>query len=73
MRPVAWEYHLEPASALDQPRLDALGREGWELVTIDQGSGNAVFKRPEPDYRERITLSQRERVATERGQPSDEA
>lgn len=66
MRPIGWEYHLEPGGELDADRLAALGREGWELVAIDPASGRAIFKRPAPDFSERITLSQRERVASER-------
>jgi hypothetical protein len=72
-RPQPWEYHLEPAAALDGDRLDALGRDGWELVTIDPASGSAIFKRPGPNYRERITLAQRERVAGEMEDAGDEA
>ncbi len=50
-----------------------MGRDGWELVTIEPGSGSAIFKRPGPDYRERITLAQRERVQSEMEGGSDEA
>ena len=73
MRPVAWEYWLETASELERARLDALGREGWELAAIDPVRDRAIFKRPGPDYRERITLAQRERVAAEMENPADEA
>ncbi len=62
MRPVTWDYHLEPVTDLDADRLNALGREGWELVTLVPGTEQAIFKRPAPDYRERITLEQRARV-----------
>ena len=65
MTRTAWEYHLAPAADLDHERLAALGRDGWELVTTLPG-GEAVFKRPAPDLRERITLAQRERVERER-------
>ena len=73
MRPIAWEYHLEQSDALDADRLRALGRDGWELVTIDPVAQRAIFKRPGPDYRERITLAQREQVAAQRGRSGDEA
>ena len=66
MRPIAWEYHLEPTSHLDRDTLDALGRDGWELVTIAPDTGKAIFKRPGPDWRERIALEQRAEV--ERGE-----
>jgi hypothetical protein len=57
-----WEYHLEPAGDLSEARLNELGLRGWELVTIEPSSNQAVFKRPGPDYRERITISQRENL-----------
>lgn len=66
-RPVPWEYRVEPSGDLDEGHLDALGRDGWELATIDP-AGRAIFKRPGPVYRERITLAQRERVEREIGE-----
>lgn len=71
MRPTAWEYHLEQAGEMDADRLAALGQEGWELAAIDPGSGRAIFKRPAPDFSERITLAQRERVAIEQGEQEE--
>lgn len=64
MRQRAWEYHVEPAGDLAVDRLNQLGRDGWELVSIS-GTDEAIFKRPAPDYRERITLEQRAQVERE--------
>lgn len=64
MRHVTWEYLTAPASSLDQERLNALGADGWELVTVHDVA--AIFKRVGPDYRERITIAQRERLDAER-------
>lgn len=66
MRPTVWEYHLEPIADLDRDLLNALDIERWELVTVLPDSGEAVFKRPAPDLRERVTMEQRERVERER-------
>ena len=47
-RPAQWEYKIEKDA--DERRLNLLGSEGWELVTLDRGSGAMsrsmfVFKR----------------------------
>jgi D-ribose pyranose/furanose isomerase RbsD len=39
MKRVTWEYLIHPAGSLDQERLNALGADGWELVTIHNGRG----------------------------------
>jgi len=62
-----WEYHLEPVQHLTKARLDELGLAGWELAAIDPGSGKAIFKRPGPDFRERITIAQREKLDASEG------
>lgn len=55
-----WEYHLESSANVSEERLNELGLRGWELVQIEPASKRAIFKRPGPDYRERITIAQRE-------------
>ena len=62
-----WEYRtvdvLDPA--LD---LDALGRDGWELVTAAiTGVQTLYFKRPGPTFRERVTLDQKRAVYARAG------
>ena len=49
-----WEYHRTNG----KPDLEALGREGWELVALD--GGEWIFKRPAADPTERFTLEQRD-------------
>lgn len=44
----AWEYRIEKDA--DEKRLNQVGAEGWELVTLDRGTGSLsrsmfVFKR----------------------------
>ena len=62
-----WEYHLEPAGDLSEARLNELGLRGWEMVTVEPSTGQAIFKRPGPDYRERITIAQREHLDLQGG------
>ena len=54
-----WEYHKSES----EDELDALGREGWELVSVLPGTANKVaifyFKRPAHDFRESVTLDQK--------------
>ncbi len=54
----AWEYLTASEAEVD---LSALGRNGWELAGVGP-SGTLYFKRPAPDFRERITLDQRRAV-----------
>lgn len=59
-----WEYRSLAAAdsvpALDL-HLDALGRDGWELVAVlpVDGTPTLYFKRPGPDFLERVTLDQK--------------
>jgi hypothetical protein len=55
--PLTWEYHLETSPDLET--LNALGAEGWELVSVD--ASIFYFKRPTPDFREQVTLDQKRR------------
>ena len=63
-----WEYRTATEADAD---LAALGRDGWELTGIGP-SGTLYFKRPAPDFRERITLDQRRAVELSRHAPADE-
>jgi hypothetical protein len=56
----AWEYQFSPSD--DLARLNALGRDGWELVgAAGGGAGTLLFKRPRPSFREQVTLDQKRR------------
>ena len=39
------EYKLVPGTSLDQVTLDELGKEGWELVGVDQARNGYIFKK----------------------------
>jgi len=69
----AWEYF----TIRNDDELNALGREGWELVAVrpDESGGGATFylKRPGHDFRERVTLEQKRYYYKLMGiQPSDD-
>lgn len=55
-----WEYR----TTTDPADLAALGREGWELVSVTPRRSELVhyLRRPLPTLAERVTLEQRERV-----------
>ena len=40
-----FEYKVIAVSALDEPTLNELGKEGWDLVCIDSAAARGVFKR----------------------------
>ncbi len=63
-----WEYFTTSEDAAD---LAVLGRDGWELAGVGP-TGTLYFKRPAPDFRERITLDQRADVETARATGPDE-
>lgn len=53
-----WEYY----KSQNEGELEALGREGWELVAVLPGGAGGVtfyFKRPAPSFREQVTLGQK--------------
>lgn len=59
-----WEYtSFDARNSVSINRLNDLGAEGWELVTVDRYL--AILKRPIPDLREIVTTDQRTRVYAE--------
>lgn len=56
---IGWEYLVIPEAERD--RLEALGREGWELTAAggDAGEPRLYLKRRAADLRERVTQEQR--------------
>ena len=57
-----WHYYVR-RGALSQDALNEIGKESWELVSVDSSDDEPVFyfKRPHPTLAEAITLEQRER------------
>lgn len=57
--PGGWEYRVR--SEPDEPGLNALGADGWELVAVTAvgGETTAFLKRPRLAFREAVTLDQR--------------
>jgi len=67
-----WEYRsLDAVAPTASTDLAALGRAGWEVVgALDvRGVPTLFLKRPEPDFRERVTLEQRRGVYAARALP----
>ncbi len=62
-----WEYLTASEAEVD---LAALGHDGWELAGVGPG-GTLYFKRPAPDFRERITLDQRRAVEQARSDAAE--
>jgi hypothetical protein len=58
----AWEYCID--ADLDEAGLNNLGRNGWELVGVVTTSSavRCYLKRPGTDFRERVTLDQKQGV-----------
>jgi hypothetical protein len=66
--PGQWEYlTLDQQDADD---LNALGEEGWELVSVSDG--RLYFKRPALSFRERVTLDQKRHYYDALGVPLNE-
>jgi len=63
--PGEWEYLTVAADEAGD--LNALGRDGWELVGAD--NGKLYFKRPTLSFRERLTLDQKRHVYGMKGVP----
>ena len=65
---ISWEYLTIPER--DRDRLPALGQEGWELAGVGGSRDDLVLylKRPSQDFRERVTIEQRDRYYASRGQ-----
>jgi hypothetical protein len=68
-----WEYLKTEGDA----ELAMLGQQGWELVAVVPAEGESApvcyFKRPAPDFRDRVTLDQKQRYYTQRGRVSTAA
>jgi hypothetical protein len=56
--PGQWEYLT--IAEQDAEDLNALGAQGWELVSVSDST--LYFKRPALSFRERVTLDQKREV-----------
>lgn len=65
---MVWEYLVLPES--DRSRLNELGFDGWELVAVGGAAPERLLylKRPQPSFRERVTLDQRAAYLEDLGQ-----
>jgi hypothetical protein len=74
MATTKWHYYVRRGE-LTQDALNEIGKEGWELVSVDSGRDESVFyfKRAYPSLSESITLEQRERYFNEWGVGSDQS
>lgn len=66
---MTWEYH----TTRDDASLTTLGLQGWDLIAVLPGNGDAgatptyYFKRPAPDLREEVTAAQKRRYYAQLG------
>jgi len=67
-----WEHLVLPAAEAN--RLADLGDQGWQVAAAGEADGRGVLylKRRAPDFRERVTLAQRERVLGQRDHRAEE-
>ena len=74
MAATKWHYYVR-RGALSQDALNEIGKEGWELVSVDSSDDEPVFyfKRPHPTLAETVTLDQRERLLGELSVERDQA
>lgn len=61
-----WEYHRVDHDSAQGLDFNALGADGWELVSA---ANDVIFKRPLPGFRERVTLDQKRAVYERSGLP----
>lgn len=55
-----WEYTHETIvtkargreDRIDEARLNELGEDGWEMVVVNDGGTEAIFKRPKEEAKE---------------------
>ena len=64
---LSWEYLTIPEG--ERHRLSALGEEGWELAGVGGNPGEPLLylKRRGLDFRERVTVEQRNRYYSSHG------
>ena len=68
--PTTWEYlTVQSDPRPDADTLDRLGRDAWELAAAS--GATLYFKRPGPDFRERVTIDQKRHVYSAIGESVD--